>query len=205
MFVNIHDDYRPSGLSRTLPNLLTQEGVRGAEHAPGAAHETVLPFTRFLIGAADYTIPYYYEPAVGASTRTHQLALTVVFFSPLKFVLWYDSPASYKGEPEIELFGRVPTTWDETVVLHAVPGEAVALARRKGVEWYLGAITNGSARTLDLPLDFLPAGTTYRAHIYRDVAARQVGIETQEVTASSVLTATMLPSGGYAARLEPVN
>ncbi len=203
MFVNIHDDYRPSGLSRTLPNLVTQEGVRGAEHTPGAAHETLLPFTRFLIGAADYTIPYYNEAAVGNSTRAHQLALSVVFFSPLKFVLWYDSPGDYKGEPEIDFFGQVPTTWDETVVLHAAPGEAVALARRKGSTWYLGAITNGSARMLELPLDFLAAGTTYRAQIYKDVTARQVDIETQEVTSTSVLTAAMLSGGGYAVHLEP--
>lgn len=208
MFVNIHDDYRPSGLSRTYPNLFTQEGVRGNEYYPGADHNTTLPVTRFVLGAADYTIPYYSlkpEGAPGHTTRAHQLALSVVYFSPLKFVFWNDFPSQYQGEPEIEMFGRVPTVWDETRVLHAVPGESVAIARRSGREWYVGAITNASARTLDLPLDFLAPGVTYRATIYRDDQPTLVAVETQEVTRATTLSATMLATGGYTAWLEPID
>ena len=90
-------------------------------------------------------------------------------------------------------------------MLHAVPGESVAIARRSGREWYLGAITNASARTLALPLDFLAPDATYHATIYRDDLPTRVAVETQEVTSTATLSATMLATGGYAVRLAPVD
>lgn len=204
MFVDIHDDYRPSGLTRTLPNLLTQEYVRGAEHSPGAEHDATIPFTRYLIGAADYTIPYY-NALVGSNTRAHQLALSVVFFSPLKFVFWQDGPSAYDGGADADFFGKVATTWDETVVLTDTIGDAVSIARRRGDDWFVGTITDENARTLDVPLTFLDAGKIYEATIYSDgTAANTVAIETRTVTRDDVIGADMLPSGGQAIMLKPL-
>ncbi|MGL4647758.1 MAG: glycoside hydrolase family 97 catalytic domain-containing protein, partial [Caldilineaceae bacterium] len=110
LFVDVHDAYRPSGMSRTYPNLFTQEGVAGAEHALDAGHTTNLPFTRFIIGAADYTLPYYWAGL--PTTRGHQLGLAVIFYSPLNFVFWYDSPSQYDASPGADFLASVPTAWD---------------------------------------------------------------------------------------------
>lgn len=204
LLVDIHDDYRPSGMTRTYPNLLTQEGVRGAEHRPNPEYNTIVPFARFLIGAADYTIPYFtVNPEEGIGTRAHHLALSVIYFSPIKFVFWNEYPSLYQGEPEIDFFGRVPTSWDETVVLHDAVGDLVSVARRKGDEWFIGSITDETARHLTLPLTVLDPGVTYAATIYEDVAARQVGQRTAEVTSETVLEADLMASGGHAVWLAP--
>ncbi len=201
LLVDIHDNYRPSGLTRTYPNLLTQEGVRGNEHFTGAEHNTKVPFARLPIGAADYTVPYY--SSLLNVTRAHQLAVSILFYSPLKFVLWYDLPSDYGGEAEIELFGRLPTIWDEAVVLNDALGDSAAVARRKGNDWYVGVISDEVGRTLPLELSFLDKDMTYTAQIFADETPRSVQITTQEVDASTVLTATMLADGGQAIWLTP--
>lgn len=201
LVVDVHDNYRPSGMARTYPNLLTQEGLRGSEHKPGAEHNATLPFARFLIGAADYALPYFTE-GYGV-TRGHHLALAVIYFSPIKFLFWNEYPSLYQGEPEIDFFGRVPTSWDETVVLHDAIGDYVSVARRKGDEWFIGTITDESARILDLPLAFLNPGVTYTATIYEDVATRQVGQKSASVTNETVLGAHLMAGGGHAVWLAP--
>lgn len=201
MVVDVHDNYRPSGMTRTYPNLLTQEGVRGNEHFSGAEHNTTVALLRFPIGAADYTVPYY--SGLLNVTRAHQLAISILFYSPLKFVFWYDLPSDYHSEPEVDLFGRLPTTWDEISVLHDAIGDAVAVARRHGDDWYVGVITDEAARSLPIDLSFLDETKTYSATIYADLTATSVQIETKEVNRYSVLTATMLSSGGQAIWLTP--
>ena len=111
------------GVSRTYPNLLTQEGVYGNECMPDANHNATLPFTRFIAGAADYTICYYHQSTIKKvagikTTSAHQMALSVIFYSPLQFVFWYDRPSDYQGEPEVEFFDHLPTVWDTTKVAH---------------------------------------------------------------------------------------
>ena len=206
MVLDIHDGYRPTGLSRTYPNLLTQEGVRGNEHMPTAKHNVTLPFTRAIAGAADYTICYYSERI--KTTRAHQLALSVVMYSPLQFLYWYDRPSSYHGEPEIEFFDHVPTVWDDTRVLHGEIGEYVTIARRSGDAWYVGSLTGDASRELRLALDFLKPGTKYAAHLYSDGDATgqsptKVTINRFIVDASTLLRVTLAPSGGQAVRLVP--
>lgn len=205
LFVDIHDNYRPSGMTRTMPNLLTQEGVRGGEHKPTPENNTIVPFARFLIGAADYTIRYFtVDPdKEGVGTRAHHLALSVIYFSPIKFVFWNEYPSLYQGEPEIDFFGRVPTSWDETVVLGDEIGDLVSVARRKGDEWFVGTITDETPRHMSLSLAFLDPGVTYNATIYTDVEARKVGQTTAEVTSETVLEADLMASGGHAVRLTP--
>jgi alpha-glucosidase len=205
LMVNIHDDWRPTGEQRTWPNLMTAEGIRGNEEMPDATHNTVLPFVRFLAGPADYTICYY-DPRI-KTTHAHQLALAVVYYSPLQTLYWYDRPALSHDEPELAFWDRIPTTWDETRVLDGAPGRDATIARRKGDEWFVGSITNDDARRVTLRLDFLAPGRTYAATIYADDPAAptrtHVGIRERTVDASTVLQLDLPPSGGQALWLRP--
>lgn len=205
LMVNVHDDWRPTGEQRTWPNLVTAEGIRGNEEMPDATHNTVLPFTRFLAGAADYTICYY-DPRI-KTTHAHQLALAAVYYSPLQTLYWYDKPEMSHDEPELAFWDRIPTSWDDSKVLQGAPGQYVATARRKGDDWFVGVITNNDARRVALKLDFLEPGKKYTATIYEDDSAAptatKVGIRTLQVDAGSVIDASLLPSGGQAIWLTP--
>ena len=206
IMVNIHDDWRPTGEQRTWPNLMTAEGIRGNEEMPDATHNTVLPFTRFLAGAADYTICYY-DPRI-KTTHAHQLALAAIYFSPLQTLYWYDRPALSNDEPELEFWDKIPASWDETRVIDGRPGEFVTTARRKGEDWFVGTITSNEGRSLKLKLDFLPKGRQYMASIYADDPAAptktKVGIRRRKVDAGTVIDTTLQASGGQAIWLTPV-
>jgi alpha-glucosidase len=225
LMVDIHDEYRPTGFSRTYPNLMTQEGIYGNEEFPDATHNVTLPFTRFTQGAADYTICYYRQkwdkptqPDTGfgltnvkllKTTSAHQLAIAVVYYSPLQFMYWYDRPSESQDEPELEFFDRVPTVWDDTTVVHGEIGKYITMARRSGDDWFVGTMTNNDARKLTIPLSFLPNGKTFIAHIYYDdpkVKTRtKVGVKTMKVTNKSVINADLPASGGQAVWIEKSN
>jgi alpha-glucosidase len=205
IMLNIHDDWRPTGEQRTWPNLMTAEGVRGNEEMPDATNNTILPFTRFIAGPADYTICYY-DPRI-KTTRTHQLALAAIFYSPIQTLYWYDRPSAYKGEPEISFWDKIATTWDETKVVQGRPGEYITTARRKGTEWFVGSITNNAARTLKVALRFLTPGRKYLATVYEDDPAGNIKTKVRSkeisVDASTVLEAGLLPCGGQAMWIRP--
>jgi alpha-glucosidase len=213
LMVDVHDEYRPTGFSRTYPNLLTQEGIYGNECMPDANHNTTVPFTRFLAGAADYTICYYHQSGIKnvkgiKTTSAHQMALSVIYYSPWQFVFWYDKPSDYQGEPEVEFFEHLPTVWDTTAVVLGEIGKFVATARKSGETWFLGAITNNDGRKLSIPLGFLERGKTYTASLYTDggeaVKTRtHVAIERRLVRSTSVITADLEPSGGLAMEISP--
>ena len=200
IMVNIHDDWRPTGEQRTWPNLVTSEGIRGNEEMPDATHNTVLPFTRYIAGAADYTICYYDKRI--KTTHAHQLAMAAVYYSPLQTLYWYDKPALSKDEPELEFWDKIPTTWDETQVIQGTPGQYVTTARRKGNDWFVGTLTNNDARNLKISMSFLPRGKMYMATIYSDdpavQSATKVGIIKKKVDYKTVVDAKLLPSGGQA-------
>ncbi len=202
ILVDIHDEYRPTGFSRTYPNLLTQEGIRGNEEMPDATHNTILPFTRFLAGAGDYTICYYNDRI--KTTHAHQLALSVVYYSPLQFLYWYDQPSAYQGEPEIEFFDKVKTVWDDTEVIDGAIGEYIITARRSGGDWFVGAITNTQARKINVPLDFLEKGKSYTVYIYEDdekIKTRtHVKVSSRKIKGGDVLSFNLKESGGVALR-----
>jgi len=220
MLVDIHDEYRPTGFSRTWPNLMTQEGILGNEDMPDANHNTILPFTRYIAGAADYTICYYHRPEFKESLRNtqfprslkttsaHQLALSVIYFSPLQYMYWYDKPTDSHEEPELEFFDALSTVWDDTKVLHGEIGEYITIARKKDEDWFLGTITNNNARELKIALDFLPKEKKYEAVIYSDdqnVNTRtKVGIKRIRVDAESVINVSLVASGGQAVWLKPL-
>lgn len=224
LMVDIHDEYRPTGFSRTYPNLMTQEGIRGNEEFPDATHNATLPFTRFVAGAADYTICYYRQDFGRLSaekddygvprsrtirtTPAHQLALAAIYYSPLQYMYWYDKPSDSQDEPELKFFDDIYTTWDDTKVLQGEVGQFISVARRKGEEWFVGSITNNEARTLPVSLDFLPKEKNYIAEIYTDgdksVKTRtKVRVATYRVNNKTKLNFNLKPSGGVALRLVP--
>lgn len=207
LMLDIHDSYRTTGYTRTYPNLLTVEGIRGNEHFPTPEHNTTVPFTRYLAGSADYTICYY-SPRLKNTTHAHQLGMSIISYSPLQWILWYDKPSDYHGEPEISWFERLPTVWDETRVPLGAIGKYAALARRSGRDWYVGVVGNSDANTLHLPLSFLKVGETYEATIYTDdpsvQTATQVSITHRKLTSTDVIDLALLPHGGEAIYLTPI-
>jgi alpha-glucosidase len=206
LMVDVHDEFRPTGYSRTYPNLMTVEGVAGNETFPTAEHDARLPFTRFLAGPADYTICWYSNRL--KNTHAHQLACAVVYYSPWQFLFWYDRPAQYRGEPELAFFEAVPTVWDETRVLHGSIGRSVTIARRSGDSWFVGTLNAVERRQLEVPLAFLPRGRRYVATIYADARPEGgdptgVKAESIPVDASTVIRADLAANGGFAMRIAP--
>jgi alpha-glucosidase len=222
LIVDIHDEYRPTGFSRTYPNLMTQEGILGNEGFPTATHNTILPFTRFIAGAADYTFCYYRQDFKQASaiengvprnkfiktTSAHQLALVAIFYSPLQHLFWYDKPADSQDEPELAFWDSIPTVWDETKVLTGEIGQYVSVARRSGEKWFVGAITNNEARNMEMSFSFLTPGNEYEATIYYDDPSSEirthVGIQKKIVNNKTKLTLNLLASGGQAIEIKPI-
>ena len=183
LFIDFHGAYKPTGLSRTYPNVLNYEGVYGLEQAKWdnegdlALNEVTIPFIRMVAGSFDYTQGAMHNAQRGSfsanwgepmsqGTRCRQLAEYVIFESP--FNMLCDSPSNYLKEDECTQFiASVPTTWDETVVLDGKVGEYLVIARKKGFRWYIGAITNWTER--DLVIDLTPLnGGAKSGHIFRD-------------------------------------
>jgi alpha-glucosidase len=218
LMLDLHGAYHPTGATRTWPQFLTQEGVLGAEYNKWtrritARHNVTLPFTRGLAGPYDYT-PGGFRNATPATfriepqtpmvqtTRGQALAMYVVFDSPFMGVS--DSPDNYAGAAGFDFIRAVPATWDETHVVSGEIGERIVTARRLGKDWYVGAMTNETARTVDVPLDFLGSGR-FTATIWQDGASpTDVITTTRVVTARDTLTLTLAASGGGAIRLVPI-
>ncbi len=220
LLVNMHGAYRPTGLNRTWPNYLTQEGVLGAEYNKWSSritptHNLVLPFTRMLLGPMDYTPggfrnvgvgdfePSFHGPKV-MGTRAHQLAMFVVYESPMQIVA--DSPDVYIDAPGADFISLVPASWDETRVLSGEIGEHIVIARRSGEDWYIGAMTNETPRALDVPLHFLSAGE-YRAALWLD-GETPTDVERDERVMDPAKTPSLRlalsPGGGATVRLSPL-
>jgi alpha-glucosidase len=221
MVVDVHDEYRPTGFSRTYPNFLTQEGIRGDEESPANSHTLITMFTRCLAGAADNTVCYY-DNRVDAKMGSHasQLAKAVCIFSPLQFLYWYDrtvpegkenelegKPNYLGNEPELEFFDNLPTVWDETKVLAGIIGEYGVIARRKGEEWFIGGINGEKQRETRIGFTFLQEGRRYIATFYTDdpsVKTRtRVMTESREVNHGSVFSASIGSNKGFAIRVVP--
>jgi alpha-glucosidase len=222
LLVDFHGAVRPAMLTRTWPNLISTEGVRGLEWNKWSAqttpeHDATLPFTRMFAGPMDYTpgamnnatrtgFAHVFDRPMSQGTRSHQLGLYVVFESPLQMLA--DSPTNYLREPEaMEFLSAVPTTWDETRPLDGRIADYVVVARRSGADWYLGAITDWTARELPVDLSFLPAGkfelTEWADGPNADRRADDCRKTVRTVTQATRLTLKLAEGGGYAARLRP--
>jgi alpha-glucosidase len=221
LMVDFHGATQPWGIQRTYPNVLNYEAVLGLENnkagrRDGPVNRTTFPFTRMLSGPLDYTpggfdnvtpedfVARDNAPMV-VGTRAQQLALYVAFEAPFEMVS--DAPTAYANQPSFQFIKDVPTTWDETRALNGGPGEFVTVARRHGREWYLGSITDWTARDLRVPLNFLGSGS-YEAEIYEDTAdagenPEHVTIRKQVVHSGDTLTLPLAKGGGCAIRFVP--
>lgn len=230
----IHEPIKPSGISRTYPNLMSGEGMRGQEFnawsdGNNLTHHTILPFTRNLAGPMDYTPgifdlqllnsvnhnyaklttnaqrkAYHFKHRV-KSTLAHQLALYVVFYSPLQMAA--DLPENYEGHPAFQFIRDVPVDWADTKVLDAEIAQYVVTARKdKHTDnWFVGGITNGAPRTYTIDFSFLDEGASYTAVLYADAPdadwdmnPAKYQINSQSVTKGSKLEVKMAPGGGFA-------
>jgi len=221
LIVDFHGAYKPTGKRRTYPNIITREGVLGNEYnrisnRVTPQHNVTLPFTRMLAGPMDFT-PGGFRHATKETfkprergpfvmgTRCHQLAMLIVYESPLQVLC--DSPFNYRGQVGVDFLRIVPTTWDETRVIHGEVAEYIVIARRSGNDWFIGGMTNWTERTLEIPLDFLSGGE-YHAKIYYDSAdandyPEHARVEEKKITAKDVLIAEMASGGGFVAHLHP--
>lgn len=222
LIVDFHGAYKPTGMRRTFPNLMTREGILGLEYLKWSnratpEHNVTIPFTRMLAGPMDYTpggfnnvTPIEFKsqrinPMV-PTTRCHQLAMFVVYESPLQMLS--DSPANYRNQLGLDFLRIVPTSWDETHVVAGKIGDFVAIARKSGEKWFLGAMTDGDPRSLEVPLDFLGTGE-FKTIIWSDgpgaerVPTRLMKSETI-VSPQDKLSAKMANGGGLAAVFEPI-
>ena len=236
--IDIHEPIHSTGICRTYPNLMSAEGMRGQEwHAWHSGncidHNPTLPFTRNVAGAMDFTPGIFdlrYHNTINRSAATadgsvnpnhdyrffvnstlaHQLALYVVFYSPIQMVA--DLPENYEAHPEALQFLRdVPVDWADTRCLDAEIGDYVVTARRDkhSQDWYVGGITDGDARTVELTLDFLTPGQRYAATLYRDgeragwnTFPTDYEVETTELSAGDKLSIRMAEGGGFALSLK---
>lgn len=208
LLVNQHDDLRPFGQDRTWPNWINLEGVRGNEHFPTADHNVTLPFTRNIGGPMDYTICL--SQPKDQTTDAHQMAMAVVFYQPIVWDYWYDSPSKYAtgSWPQLPWFDAVPSVWDESRALAGEISRYAVVARRSGGNWFLGAMTNEQSRVLAVPLGFLGAGS-WQATVWADGTPNPspyltpVVQSTRTVTAGTTLSMDLAPSGGQAVLLTP--
>ena len=215
LFVDFHGSFKPAGLERKYPNVLSYEGVLGMEQGGNCrpANSIYLPFMRNAVGPMDFTPGSMLSAqpednrstranAMGSGTRAYQMALFVVFESGLQMLA--DNPVYYYRErPCTEFISSVPVTWDETKVLYAKVGEAVVVARRKGDKWFIGGITNNEGRTINLDLSFLPAGqsftlTSFEDGINADRQAMDYKQRESKVNNATQLTIKMVRNGGWA-------
>jgi len=220
LIVDFHGAFKPTGLRREYPNVLTREGVLGLEYSKWSKqvtpeHDLLIPFIRMLAGPMDFTPgamrnaaekvfqPVFSEP-MSQGTRCHQLAMFVVYESP--FQMLCDSPSAYEREPEImDFLGKAPTVWDETRAIDAKVGDYVVVARRSGEDWYVGAMSDWTPRELEVDLGFLGGGE-YRAEIYADGVnaaryASDFARTSRAITAGDRLKIKLAPGGGWAARI----
>jgi len=222
MLVDFHGDQKPATMTRTWPNLISTEGVRGMEWDKWSAeaepeHNVTLPFTRMFLGPMDYTpgamlnatkatfAPIFSRP-MSPGTRCQQLAMYVVFESPLQMLS--DSPSNYLREPQaMEFLAAVPTEWDDSKALDGKIGEYVAIARRNGSDWYVGAMNNWTARELQIDFSFLPEGnfqmSAYQDGENADRMASDYKLVKAPVNRATKMKIQLAPGGGWAARIQP--
>jgi len=221
LLVDFHGAFKPDGLRRTWPNLITREAVIGLEYLKWSnwanpEHNVTIPYTRMLVGPMDYTPggfqhataktfnPRNIDP-VTLSTRCHQLAMFVVYESPLQVLA--DSPSNYRGEKGLDFISLVPTVWSDTRFLAGEVANYIVLARKNGNNWYIGAMTDENGREVEVPLDFLGGGSwkmkAWADGPKADTKPEEVTVLEMNLDPAAPLAIKMAPNGGFAAVLEP--
>jgi len=217
MMVDVHDEYRTTGFTRTYPNLMTVEGIRGDEETPSTEETLITLFTRMIAGSGDntncYNAPRVWEKMGG---KAAQMAKAVMLYSPWQFLYWYDRPEGsspdkggagsstgiIKESEDLSFFDALPTVWDDTKVLEGEIGEYATIARKNGKEWFLGSLTANKDRNVNISLEFLEAGNDYQATIYwqdaRDLANNDVRIEKLKLNRDSIISKNLIKDAGLA-------
>lgn len=225
LLVDFHGAFKPTGLEKTYPNCITREGVKGLEwnkfsdKGISPDHDVLLPFTRMVAGPMDYTPGAMQnmtatnwrminEQPMSQGTRCHQLAMYVIYYSPLQMLS--DSPTTYQDEIEcMHFLSNVPTVWSETVPLTSKVGDYVTIARKNGNKWWLGSMTDWTATEYDVKLSFLDAGTEYEMESFVDGPnserdGRDYQRKLTRVKKGDTVHISMSPGGGFAACFKPV-
>jgi alpha-glucosidase len=221
LLIDYHGVYKPTGLQRTFPNILNMEGVKGLENAKWTPNDDMplyavtIPFIRMMAGPMDYTPgamrnatksnfhPLHTNP-MSQGTRCHQMAMYTIFDAPLQMLA--DNPTAYKKEQECtDFISLVPTVFDETIILSGEVGKYIAVAKRKGNVWYLGALTNWESRSLKINLSFLGEGS-FEAVVFQDGLnahrnATDYKKETIQISGKDNLTIMLSDGGGWTARI----
>ena len=217
IMVDVHDEYRPTGYSRTFPNFMSAEGIMGDESTPSIENDLVTLFARMIAGAGDHTICYY-APRVSEKMggKAAQMAKAIMLYSPWQFLYWYDrpvgSPVSKGGAgaavgiidetEDHSLFDELPTVWDDTKVLEGEIGEYATIARKNGNNWFLGSLVANTEREVNIPLDFLDADVEYEAVIYSqdatDLENEVVNVQKTVVSKGKLISKHLLKDTGFA-------
>jgi alpha-glucosidase len=200
LLINFHGGYKPDGLERTYPNLITREGVLGNEYAkwdsvyPNPVYNVTIPFTRMVVGPMDYTpgsmvnvtkeqyVPRQKHPMT-MGTRSQQLAMLVVYQSGITMLC--ESPKIYEQLPEFNFIKQVPAIWDSTIVLEGKIGEYIVIARKKGNDWFVGAMTDWNSRNINIDFSFLESGG-YESSVYSDADDADTNPQNVKITSSIV-------------------
>ena len=220
IMINAHEPIKPTGIRRTYPNMMTREGVRGMEWNAWSdgnkpEHTTIIPFTRGLGGPIDYTpgifditFKAYKDKEKVHSTLANQLALYVILYSPIQMAA--DLPENYEGNPAFQFIKDVPVNWDQIQVISAEIGDHVSIARRSGVDWFIGCITDENEREVEIPLTFLNQDVGYSANIYVDALDADfetnptaINVFNQNVDNKTILKFNLSRGGGCAISIKP--
>lgn len=221
LMVDFHGAFKPDGIIRTYPNMITREGVLGEEYSKFSTritpeHNTTLPFTRMLAGQMDYTPGGFLNvtkanfkqqvPTLVMNTRCAELSKFVVYESP--FMVYCDAPENILGQPGADFLKAMPTVWDNIKVLSGYPGTYIATAKQSGKTWYVGAMNNSMARSMNLSLNFLPVGkyriTTWADAPDADRDPKKLVKTTSIISSQNTLPVNMVSCGGFVAQITPV-
>jgi alpha-glucosidase len=200
----LHGANKPTGLTRTWPNVMIYEGVKGMEASKlmdRATHETTIPFTRMLAGPADYSVVHFGDRRRN-TTWVHQTATAAIYSAPI--ITYASTPAHILENPCMEMIKSIPAVWDETIVLPpSEPGEIAVFAQRKGATWFLSVINGLQPKTINVPLSFLGKGA-YDSLVLSDNTDNpaSVNISSRDLQQSDILSIDLVPGGGYLARLK---
>ncbi len=210
LMVDFHGALKPTGTERTWPNVLTREGVRGHEWhitryhrvLPGD-HDTILPFTRYVVGPGDYTPTVFAPRELQGNSWSHELAQAVLFTSPFLSMGGY--PPTYLQNPALDVIKAIPAVWDETIVLPgSEPGTMAGFARRHGKDWFVGVINGTTARPLKIDLRFLGAGDWKLVSLADDPAKPDAFARTERtVRSTGSIDTTLRAQGGFVGWLRP--
>ena len=206
LMVDIHDEYRLTGIQKTYPNVMTVEGICGNEEMPNAAHDCALPFTRFLDGPGDYT-PCWRQARV-KNTLAHQLALPCVYASGWQFLFWYSRPDQIdEKDPALDFWREIPCAFDETRFLQGKIGEYAVVARRVGEKWFVGGLNGLARHTFSIPIDFAGAGD-FDVRIFMDAypaiteGLGKVAVSARRMKSGEVISIDAAARGGFALIVE---